>query len=161
MAVNPLLVTSSLLKGLEGFGAYQEYKGLAKALNLQADLTSSAIPGIIQQGELEAGNIEKAGNKFIAQQVAAYANVGVRFEGSPAMVMAQTAKTIRQDMILTRLNAAQQASNVGFEAMQQKIKAGQQKTKALLALSKSFVDIGSGLAVDNYAGKKTMPAGKK
>ncbi len=80
---------------------------------------------------------------MIARQQAIYAKSGVKFEGSPAMVFAQSAKNMAQDAILTMLSAAKQSSGIRFDALQQRMAAGRARTQSFQELGKGLLDITS------------------
>lgn len=150
MAIDPLTATSVLLKGLEAFGSFTELRGSASANDLNASLAQGQADSVIEQGEFSARRQEEAGTKIIGSQLAAYAKAGVKFEGSPMDVYLESARNIRRDIIMTRLNAANSANSLQFEALQRKIAAGQARTRSIQALGKGLLDVTSTLAIDKY-----------
>lgn len=141
MAIDPSQLVQFATTGLDAFGEYTQRKNLSKALDLNADIMAASGPAITQAGELQARRIEERGARLIARQSSDYAKAGVRFEGSPALVMAQTAKALREDIILTRLSAVSKRNELEFKALQKRIEAGQQRTRALQQASNKFLNL--------------------
>jgi hypothetical protein len=112
--------------------------------------------GALAGGELQAGQVREAGDKFIARQRAMYAKAGVKFTGSPASVWAETEKKIQLDVVNTKLNAAARANALGFEALNARIAAGNARTAAWGKATQGIIKIGTSLAMQGGS----TPVGK-
>lgn len=142
-----LQVLSSLTKGLGSIGDYMSLRGSARAYDYQAGMLDLEAGSVTQSGIEKAGVIRKQGNTFIARQKAIYAKSGVRFEGSPADIYRQTEKMIAQDVLKTRLNAVQDANKLRMQATWDRLRAGQARTRSIMALGKGILNMGSSLAM--------------
>jgi len=151
--MDPLMITSMMTKGLDTIGEMVNLRGQAQALDLNAGLTDLTAQGVISSGDYSARRMAEQGKRFVATQRARYAASGVSLEGSPLNVIADTERNISLDIMATKLNAAAQANELGFKALQQRIAAGQLRTRSIQALSRGLLDIGGSVATSQY-GKK-------
>lgn len=71
---------------------------------------------IRQAGEAEAARQRQKGSDLLAQQRAAYGAAGVEFEGSPLLVMQETAARAEQDALAIRYNYQVKAAKEETEA---------------------------------------------
>lgn len=146
MATN-LQTLSSFTKGLESIGDYMSYRGLATASDLQAGLLDLQAGSITESGIQQSEMIRSQGDRFLSRQKAIYAKAGVKFTGSPADVYRQTEKNISLDVLRTRLNAVQKANALRMEALQERIAAGQARTRSIQALGQGVLNIASAYAM--------------
>src|SRR6056297_3986434 len=84
---------------MKGIGAYQEGQFESAKLNFNA--RQSEIDGMIakQNAEAEACALRKYGRKLVGQQRTRFAKSGLRLEGTPLEVMANTMENIELDAI--------------------------------------------------------------
>lgn len=152
--MDPFLLTTLSAKGLDAFGQFSSLRGIGVGEELNASLSQNQTGSIIQQAEESVAQQQRSADKVIGSQMLAYAKAGVKFEGSPTDVFLETAKNIRKDIVMTRLNAVNSANKAGFEALQHKLNAGRARAKSIQALGKGVLDIASTVALDKYAAKK-------
>jgi hypothetical protein len=138
---------SAITGGLDSFGEAGQLMAAASGYKQQGQLLEVSAKGALAGGELQAGQVRQAGDKFIARQRAMYAKAGVKFTGSPASVWAETEKNIQLDVVNTKLNAAAKANAIGFEALQMKMAAGRARTAAWGKASEGLLKIGTSLAM--------------
>ncbi len=152
-SVDPFTITNGLTELLSSFGNFTSLQGAATGQELNATFADLQAQSVIQQGEQSVAQQQRRSDKIVGSQMLAYAKAGVKFEGSPSDVFLETAKNIRHDMILTRLNASNRANQLGFEALQRRISAGQARTKSIQSIGKGLINIGGSIALDNAASK--------
>lgn len=163
MAIDPLSIITVGTSLMKTFGEFSSLRGAATGYELNAKLAETQAGGVIEQGEGSVRQQEKQADKIIGSQMLAYAKAGVKFEGSPSDVFLETSKNIRYDIIMTRLNSANRANQLGFEALQNKIAAGNARTKSIKALGSGLLDIASVIGTDIYSSntaKKIAKAGE-
>lgn len=147
MAENTDLQTiQAFTKGLGSLGDFMSYRGLAQGKDLQAGLLDIEAGSIVESGKSKAEIMRQQGNAFLARQKAVYAKAGVTFEGSPADTFRQTEKNISRDILTTRLNAAKDANRVRMYALQERIAAGQARTRSIQALGQGVLNMASAYA---------------
>ena len=117
----------------------------AGALRASAALDYGTAEEAIAAGEIGARRLERSGERYIGSIRASFAKAGVTSEGSPAMAAVATEAAIREDILMTRLNAAKQASDLGFQALQKRIKAGQARTRMWQEAGNTVLKIGGAL----------------
>jgi hypothetical protein len=138
---------SMVNQGTNMAGDYANSRGTAQGLNINADLNDLNAQQVLANGEFSAHRIEERGATVAGAARMGYAKGNVRLEGSPLMALANTERNIRLDVITTRLNAAKQASSLQFTALQQRIAAGNERTKALLQMSGGFLKMAGSAAM--------------
>ena len=153
--MDTLTALSSITGGLESFGEAGQLMSAASGYKQQANLFDMSAKGALAGGELQAGQVREAGDKFIARQRAMYAKAGVKFTGSPASVWAETEKKIQLDVVNTKLNAAARANALGFEALNARIAAGNARTAAWGKATQGIIKIGTSLAMQGGSGGKS------
>lgn len=144
--LTPLQAISAVTSGMDSIGNFMSYRGAASGYDLQAGLLDIEADSTTQSGIEQAGIVRSQGNRFIATQRALYAKAGVKFEGSPADVYRETERKISKDVLTTRLNAVKQANRTRFEATQNRLAAGQARTRSIQALGKGVLDIATAFA---------------
>lgn len=144
---NSLQILSSLTKGLSSFGDAMQYSGMASAHTQQAGLFDLEAQSTIQAGEYQAKRLEEYGKRHIKSQRSGYAKAGVRLEGSPLEALAASERNLSLDLIMTRLNAANQANQLGFQALQQRIAAGQARTRSVQKIGEGVLNMASSFAM--------------
>jgi hypothetical protein len=152
--VNIPLLASSGTKGLKTLGDVTGDLSLGKAYDLNAGLLDMSADGVIAAGDRQAENIEEQGAKFVSYQRALYAKSGVTMEGSPMDVLVDTERTIRLDILSTKLNAAQKSNDIRFEALQYRLAAGNQRVKAMQDLNRGILEIGTDVGLSQYGKNK-------
>jgi hypothetical protein len=157
--MDPLTLISSLTGGLQDFGEAGQLFSSASGYEGNAKILDVAAKGQIVSGDQQAQIIRQQGDKFIARQRAMYAKAGVRFTGSPASVWAETEKNIQMDVINTKLNAAAKANDIGFQALQQRMAAGNARTAAVAQIGQGVLKIGTSLALSSGGATKPTSVG--
>lgn len=152
-----LSMLSSITGGMEKFGEAGQYAALSTALKAQAGLYDISAQETIVAGDQEANKIRIAGDKIVARQKSYFAKAGVKFIGSPASVYAETERNVQLDVVNTKLNYAERANALGFQGLQQRIAAGQAKTRAWQRATQGLLQIAGGMAMST--GGKDMGGG--
>lgn len=156
--MDTLTALSAFTGGLESFGEAGQLMGAASGYKQQANLLDVSAKGTLVAGDQAANQYRIQGDKFIARQRAMYAKAGVKFTGSPASVWAETERNIQMDVVNTKLNAANKANAIGFEALNARIAAGNAKTAAWGKASQGLLKIGTSLAMQGSS-KGMSPTG--
>jgi hypothetical protein len=128
-------------QGQNAAGDYMNYMGQANDLEINAGLNDVNAKSAIENGDYVAKRLEEKGRMFIGSVRGGYAKAGVRLEGSPLETLAYSERNIRMDIVMTRLNAAQTANQYGFQALQQRIAAGNAKTAAIAAAGRGLTSM--------------------
>jgi hypothetical protein len=147
--MEPVTMALMATQGMDALGGYMSARADADQLELSASGDESQAMMIGSYADFEAQLSQRKGDRFIASQIASYAKAGVKFEGSPARVFADTAKNISMDIALTRLNAANQQISLGFSALNKKVQAGFAKTKAISELGNGLLNMASTYAMSS------------
>jgi hypothetical protein len=151
--MDTLTALSTITGGIESFGEAGQLMAAASGYKAQAGLLDVSAKGALAGGDLQASQVRQAGDKFIARQRAMYAKAGVKFTGSPASVWAETEKKIQLDVVNTKLNAAARANEIGFEALQMRMAAGNARTAAWSKASQGLLKIGTAMAMQGGSGQ--------
>ncbi len=145
---------SNVTGGLDSFGEAMQYYGASSGFDNTADLQEISAKGIIANAEFDARRQMEQGQKVISTQRALYAKAGVNMSGSAAIAAADSEKNLRLDVLVTQMNAANRANAVGFEALQNRLKAGQARTNAIRKVGQGILDITTNFALHGTGGKK-------
>lgn len=156
--MDTLTLLSNVTSGLSSFGDAMQYGGQASALDNNAGLLDIQGQGVIASADYTAKRQREQGDRFLSNQAATYAKAGVKFTGSPALVWAESEKNIRMDILATHLNAANKANAIGFQALNQRIAAGQSRTRAVASIGKGILQIGTSVAM--AGGGSSVAAGR-
>lgn len=132
-------------KGLQTYATVESYKSLANTAEKNAELLNLSGQAAVNDAEFEVNRIERAGSKVIGKQMSDYAKVGVTFEGSPAQAFLESASAIRRDVVMTRMNAQSLKAEAAMQALNQKVKASQARSRAKQERIKGILDIGTTL----------------
>lgn len=136
-----------------GFAAdYSDLSSKASTYKSLAAMDYATADEAIAAGEISSRRQERAGERYLGSVRAAFAKAGVTSAGSPAMAAVATEAAIREDIIMTRLNAAKRASDLQFSALQKRIAAGQQRTRMWQAAGNTILSIGSSYALNQAGG---------
>src|SRR5574337_722926 len=81
-------------------GSIMSGKREAEAAKAQARLSELQADAELKRGDREEANMRREAARLISQQRAAYAASGVRLEGSPLLVMAQTIQDSEKDILM-------------------------------------------------------------
>lgn len=143
MAVDPFTMMSMATSAMDTIGNITSLTSQASTSELNARLAESDAKRAIAQGNLSVRDQEKSGDQIIADQLLAYSKAGVKFSGSVSQAYLETAKAIRQNIIMTRLQAAENANQYMFEAGQQRVQAAKLKGDALMSGIRGIISMGS------------------
>lgn len=144
---------SALTSGLSAFGDGMQYFGQADALDNNAENLDIQAQSVISSAAYVARRQREQGDQFMGRMIASYSKAGVKFTGSPALVWAESERNIRMDILSTQLNAATKANAIGFEALNQRIAAGQARTNAVRTIGQGILNMGTNLAMAGGGGK--------
>jgi hypothetical protein len=151
--MDSLTALSSLTSGLSAFGDAASLYGQANALDLNAGILDIKGKSEISAAEYTARRQREQGDQFMGRIIASYSKAGVKFTGSPALVWAESERNIRMDILTTQLNAANKANAIGFEALNQRIAAGQARTNAIRTIGQGILNMGTNFAMAGGGGK--------
>lgn len=146
---------SSMLGGFESFGEAGQLMGQASLLKTNAGLLDVDKAAVLAEGKLTGDALRVQGDKFIARQRAMYSKAGVRFTGSPALVWAETEKSIQLDVLNNSLNATAKANAIGWEQVQLRMAAGRARTAAWGKATEGLLKIGTSVAMSAGTGGGT------
>lgn len=144
--MDTLTSLSNITGGLGDFAEAGKLASLATAYKAQAGLLDVAAQGEIAAGDLSAQQIKIQGDKIVARMKSAYAKAGVKFVGSPASVYAEQERNVQLSVVNEKLNAASRANEIGFQALQARIAAGNEKTQAWLKGTEGVLKVGMAFA---------------
>jgi hypothetical protein len=142
-----LQTISALTSGLESFGEAMSWGGAATAAKQNEALLQMQAKGVMAQSNFVSKRMQEQGSQFISRQRAQYAKAGVTLDGSPLAALMLSEKNLSMDIMMTRLNYAGKANELGFSALQQKIAQGQARTRQVAAIGKGILQIGTALAM--------------
>ena len=95
--------------------------------------------------DVEIKNIRKKAKAAYSAQQASYAKAGVRFAGSPAMVMKESLKEAELDIIYTNISADYGVSQLQTQAGLYRIAGKQAKYQAAVSTGKSLLEMGTSI----------------
>lgn len=102
--------------GLSIYGTYQQGKAAEEEAEYNAELMRREAEAEEQATSVEEQRLIERGEKIKAAQRARYGQAGVGFEGTPELVIADTAAEIEKDRQLLRLGGARRASAMRSQA---------------------------------------------
>jgi len=128
---------------MKGIGAYQEGQFESAKLNFNA--RQSEIDGMIakQNAEAEARALRKYGRQLVGQQKTRFAKSGLRLEGTPLEVMAETMENIELDAIAKRKAGRFAKAQADTQAQYQREMADRAETAGTLGLISGLLGGGS------------------
>jgi hypothetical protein len=147
-----LQMLSSVTQGLSSFGEAMSYRGAASGMDMNASLLDMQAKGVIASGDFTARRMTEQGSRFVSRQRMTYAKAGVTLEGSPLEVLMASERNISLDIMMTKLNAAGKANEIGFQALQQRMAAGQARTRAVQKMGEGLLKIGTSMAMNSGGG---------
>ena len=105
--------------------------------------------------EYEAEQTRKEGQKLLSAQQARYASSGVTFEGSPLLLMEETAKEIELDALMTERTGEVTAQKYTTEAALSRMKGSSANTAGYYGAGSTLLT-GAGQAASSYSKYKTL-----
>lgn len=105
--------------------------------------------------EYEAAQTRKEGQKLLSVQRARYASSGVTFEGSPLLLMEETAKEIELDALMTERTGEVTAQKYTTEAALSRMKGSGAKTAGYYGAGSTLLT-GAGQAATSYGTYKRL-----
>ena len=140
--------------GIMNIGAdISDRQGNMGALQSAAILSEVESESIMSAAKFNAQQQEKQGAKFVSRQIAAYAKAGVKFEGSPAIVYANTVRDLSMDRAINHANAVNQAIAKGWEANNLRMRAKFEKANQWGDVSRGLLSMASSSALQTNASK--------
>lgn len=109
--------------GMQAGGAYQAGEAQAAWLNYDAALAAREAGITKKKTSYEVAQFRRQGEKFKAEQRATVGASGVRLEGSPLEVLAETASEIERDALMMRYAGRVQEQKYQMESKQFKTQA--------------------------------------
>jgi len=95
--------------------------GQSQMAKYNAEVARQNAETLRKAGEVEAARVRQKGEDLLGQQRARYAAAGLEFEGSPLLVMEETAARVEHDALAARygyqVKAAQQENIAGLQGM--------------------------------------------
>lgn len=92
--------------GMQAGGQYQQARTQAQIMDYNAKVADQNAAAAKQQADYETDKMKSRQEKLLGRQRALYAKSGVRFEGSPLLVMKETAGEGEQDVQEKKREAA-------------------------------------------------------
>ena len=127
-----LALTKLFGYGLTAFSQFSGRQSEAKAYAYNQALAKSEAELSRRKSELESTRIKKRAAAFGSRQEAQYAKAGVRFEGSPLLVMADTQAEFELDRLTAEHNNKIEEMRSESQAAQYGYQAGQSRRLSLL-----------------------------
>jgi hypothetical protein len=106
------MITSAMQAG----GQYSESKSQMEAAQYNAQVAAWQAQMVKQSAEFAMARIQRRKARFMSAQAASYAKAGVKMEGSPIEVMADTATEFELDKLAENYNAQVQISALASES---------------------------------------------
>ena len=159
--MDPLTILSLGFGAMQLLGDKQSAEGSASALDASAGLYDIQAGAIIANAEYAVRRAEESGRRDTGTYVARFAKAGVTFEGTPAISIAETERSIRLDVLATRLDAAAKANELGFAGMNARISASMTRMKAANDFSTGLLKLGASAAISNMGKNPTTTTTKK
>ena len=145
MAIDPLTIGSIALTGLKTLGGFLDKRSEANTSDFNSAILSGEASSIINAGNISARQQEQEAEKIIGRQLLTYAKAGLTLEGAPSSVIAETAKNLRHNILMTRLNAATEASRIRGGIINEELKAARARSQSFSILTSRILDVGSTL----------------
>jgi len=120
------LATSALSAG----GQYMENQSKANASEYNARTAEWQARLVKQSSEFSMARIQRQKAKFLSTQQSLYAKAGVKLEGSPIKVMADSATEYELDKLTENYNAQVQMAALKSEAQASRTQASQYRFQA-------------------------------
>lgn len=124
------------------YGNYKAGQAAASGLEASAEVSEVQAQVVLANAEYAVRRAEENGRRDMGTYTARFAKAGVRFEGTPAISLADTERSIRLDVLATRLNAANKANEYGFAAMNARVGASIQRMASANAVSQGLLKLG-------------------
>ena len=121
------------------FGAISSGIGQSQMAKYNAEVQRQNAETLRKAGEVEAARVRQKGEDLLAQQRATYGAAGVEFEGSPLLLMQETAARVEQDALAARYGYQVKASQAEATAGLQDFYGGQALTSGWLSGATSLL----------------------
>lgn len=151
--MDTLTSLSNITGGMQSFGEAGQLMAAASGYKYNANLLDVSAKGEIVAGDLAAKRVAVQGEKAVSRMRSIYAKAGVKLTGTPAAMWAESEKNAQLDIVNTKLNAAARANAYGFQALQNRIAAGNAKTAAWAKASQGLLQIGTAFATSGSSGR--------
>lgn len=109
---------------VQAVGQYQQAKAQSKILEYNAKVAEQDAIATKQQAEYEAERLRKEKERVLSRQRALYGKAGVRLEGSPLLIMEDTAGEFEMDILNTLRTGQIQSSRYQSQAAISRAEAG-------------------------------------
>ncbi len=113
----PLVAGLTIASGaISAYGQYQAAKGAQRASEFNVKSSIKQAELVKQSAAFDKVRAIKQKKTFLSRQRALYAKGGVRLEGSPLLVLADTAAILEQDIQIEEFNAQIEDSKLRTQA---------------------------------------------
>jgi len=136
--------------GVSAAGAVSSGIAQSNMAKYNAEVQRQNAETLRKAGEVEAARVRQKGEDLLAQQRATYGAAGVEFEGSPLLLMQETAARVEQDALAARYGYQVKAS-------QAEATAGLQDFYGSSALSSGWLGGAASLLKGGYEMFKPYP----
>jgi len=137
-----LLASAFIGTGLKAAGQYKQLKNQSEMHAYNAAVARRNGELARRVGAFEAQRIREEKEIFLSAQTAKFAKSGVRFEGTPMQVIAQTAYSFEMDVASTLFNSEVEArfqeSQAQIDSTKSRLARSQATTQALMTLTKGL-----------------------
>jgi len=146
--MGPLLPAALALGGgvMKGIGSYAEAQTQAGLYDFNARQSMLDAQIAVQNADEQAKALRKYGRQIVGKQRTARAISGIRLEGTPLEVMADTIENIELDAIRTRQEGRFYGAQLKTQAAWQREMANSTRTAGTLGLISEVLGGGAGAA---------------
>lgn len=134
---------------VSAYGTYEAGQAQEKASNYNKQVQENNAALATQQANIEAGNLEEKQRRFRAAQRVAFAASGTEEEGSPLLVMADTARQQAKDVYLTKYGGSARAASFEAEAGLQRLYGRQYAQAGAYGAGTGLLSSGANIAANS------------
>jgi len=153
MATTIIAVAAVAAVAASAYGAYASAQARSEAADYNSDVNKNNEILAKQQADIDARNLDEKQRRLRAAQRVAYGAAGVEEEGSPLLVMADTAAQQAQDLYLTRYGGQARAAQFAAEAGLQSLYSRRYGQAGAYGAGTSLLSGGVGVAASSYYGR--------
>jgi|GEM_PF-2527308 hypothetical protein len=139
MGANPMTWITALSAGAGVFDRMRQSENQAAWSEYSAGLAEAEAKAKEYEAEEEAGELRKKSAKELARQRALFSKRGVRLEGSPLLVLKETAGEAEQDIQERKREAALESALKRSKAGMLRLKAGEERKTGILKTGRTLL----------------------
>lgn len=141
MAIGAVLAGIGL--GLQVFGMLRQAKSAKEAASYNSAALNEAIMWEVYRSEAIADKIRASKRRMKGVQAAAYMKAGVKFEGTPLEVMADTASQFEEELAMNELDTKLTVSRLRMGIGAERIAAREARAAALISVGATILQTGA------------------